>query len=622
MAINYFHSDPLSSAKSGLKAQYSSLEVISNNLANAANPDYSQKDVRHHARVINGTTTGVDIEGPIREVDQAKVQTVQKQTTVTRYLHSQSQSLGRLDQLFGEPQDGFSLGGRFTAIQEQIRHLINSPEAPINQSQVLYFLNDWMTTTKNMSYKFQNERLLADQSIGDSIGTINNLLRELYVNNQNLFSSFNSGRAWGDYADIQDRLLRDLAQYFDFNIVRSSDMSMQLYLKSGVTLLSRNQYATLSYTPAASVSPSDTAATLGQIFLGGSDITSDFVGGHIGGLLNIRDTVIPNNYQAPLDELALRVRDHINAIHNRGTGFPPPSSLTGARIFDAAGVLGPVPGTATMRMSGDLRIGIVDQTNGQFAVNPITVDLNTGGPFTITQMITNLNLALGANGTAALNASGQLVLTATNPNQGIALTYTGASEPILSFNATGGAVASTGLGFSHFFGLNDLITTGDRFIQDGTASIQGLSQLLSLNSTISTNPQYFSRTILSQSATAVAGNGAVYVGDNANAIALQQLFETNVNFSTAGAMSARLETLTSYINDIYHSHAILYENTSSLYTQQETVLNKSRQSLVAESGVNSQEMMMKLLQVNFAISVHSTLIKTIKEVLDSIQRIQ
>ena len=125
------------------------------------------------------------------------------------------------------------------------------------------------------------------------------------------------------------------------------------------------------------------------IDLRGTDITTEITSGQLGALIKLRDTTLPN-LQSELNTLASGVFDQINAVHNDGTAFPPPNTLTGTQTVAAGD---PFAGTGTTR------IAVVD-ANGDLVAPPIELDLTAYA--TVGAVQTALNAALGANGTASI----------------------------------------------------------------------------------------------------------------------------------------------------------------------------------------------------------------------------
>ena len=60
-----------------------------------------------------------------------------------------------------------------------------------------------------------------------------------------------------------------------------------------------------------------TADAVTAIHLGDADVTADFTGGRLGGLLQVRDSIIPG-YIARLDELAYDLANAVNGLHATG----------------------------------------------------------------------------------------------------------------------------------------------------------------------------------------------------------------------------------------------------------------------------------------------------------------
>jgi flagellar hook-associated protein 1 FlgK len=73
------------------------------------------------------------------------------------------------------------------------------------------------------------------------------------------------------------------------------------------------------------------------IRLGDADVTADFTSGRLGGLLQVRDTIIPG-YMSRLDQLAYDVASAVNSVH--ATGYDANGNAAGAFFAPLAGVAG------------------------------------------------------------------------------------------------------------------------------------------------------------------------------------------------------------------------------------------------------------------------------------------
>ena len=185
------------------------------------------------------------------------------------------------------------------------------------------------------------------------------------------------------------------------------------------------------------------------------------------GLLTMRDVSLPN-FALTLGELASNVVDQLNAAHNDNSSVPPQTVFTGRNTgllaADAHGFTGAVTFAALdSNYDYDTRV-VVDFDAG-------TID-NGGGPValggaTLADLLGALNGANGFNGAAMLTLTNGVLSFAVSTASGAAMIQD-ATNP----SDRGGRA------FSHFFGLNDLMTAdGETHYDTGftTGSSHGLT---------------------------------------------------------------------------------------------------------------------------------------------------
>lgn len=163
-------------------------------------------------------------------------------------------------------------------------------------------------------------------------------------------------------------------------------------------------------------------------------------GGEIRGLMDLRDTTLPGMADQ-LGEFISRTVEQINAAHNKTTASPPPKVLNGRDT----GLDLP---TAVGGFTGKTTVAILDKDGVVQSRVDIDFDAGTmvpGGAFTPASFLTSLNTAMGGAATASF----------TNG----ALSFAGVGDNRLAIDE--GTSAKAGRGFSHFFGLNDLVRSGD-----------------------------------------------------------------------------------------------------------------------------------------------------------------
>tara|TARA_R110002095_G_scaffold199244_1_gene178973 strand:- start:2815 stop:4599 length:1785 start_codon:yes stop_codon:yes gene_type:complete len=584
---------------SSLAAQQRVIQTISNNVANASNTDYTEKNTAVVTNTIGGTSYGVTALPEVRNGDALRTEAVRVQSIEVSYLETLAASYSTIQRQMGQPGDQGALGSKMAALKTSLSTLEDAPATPGHQRGVLAKMEETVKYVNQLGKFFQDERFIAENGIQDSVDNVNRILTSLEDINGDIALADGRGGTTGSLQDKQDSLLKELSRYMDIQVLRRDNMALDVTTNTGQALLLRTGAQQLVFSKATSIGPTDTIATLGQISINGIDITGSISSGQIGAYLKARDVILPG-MQAELDEFTEKFRDQMNAVHNQGSGFPIPAVLTGTRTFTT-------PGVTTMQMDGVVRIGIVDNTTGNYIAAPLDLDL-TAGPQTINAVVAAINLFLGADGTAALNADDQLVLTATNANQGIAL---------VSMTDPEAKELGSGLGFSHHFGLNDLFTTGTRFIQDGVAGIVGLTQSLDIRADIKATPEFLSRSMASTEPFVTHPN-AIQPGDGRLITKMMAAFDESLAFATAGPMSGRSESLMSYANSIWHNAAVDAKNNQSLFDVQSTILADNETDLIARTRVNMQSQIAQLMEAQRIYAASSKMLQASKEMLQQL----
>lgn len=568
-------------AVTGLSATQKQLSVISANLAAANDPTYSQRNVNVVSNAVGGVTIGVVTTPETRLSDPLRTEDVRLKNTELNLLTVLNNVQGNIQNFLGSPQDQNSLGTQLTNVKTSLQSLADSPELPGNRNDALRLMKQTITSVNNLGNFFQAQRSVSEEGIGSTIGRINSLLAEVDSVNKDIAFASGSGASTANSQDMQDALLQELAGYMDFKILRRENQSVDLYTQNGDSLVNPTGPGTLTFTPSVGIAPTDTPADLGHILVNGNDITSQISGGSIGGYLYARDTIFPN-LQAELDAFTVNFRDQMNAIHNRGSSFPGRQTLTGLHSFTN-------PTTQTIQMTGLVRIAVVDNTTGNRVGNYFDLDLTTA-PTTLSNVAAainnNLNTTQGI-GSATITADNQLQISANSANNSIAIVSLGATESVDT---------TTGLGFSHYFGLNDLLTTQTRFINDGNPiGNTGLSQQLGVRSDIASNSNLISRGTL-YSGTDLT-QPAIASGDASTIRALVSGFDANLTFASAGELPTRQESIISYANTIWHTAAIDASNAQTDLDTEQKIYDQSNEALLSRTRVNAQGQITTLLNV-------------------------
>lgn len=446
----------LQTALSGIQASQLALQVNANNIANVNTDGFTRKQVELSPRRLVDLGAGVDVIDVTRNVNQFLVEQVRDQSGKLAAINAREQFLSQIQGFLGTPDNNDTFAAGLTTLNNNFETLALSPESDAARFTAVNDARKTMVQISQLTTAIQSLRAEADQSISTGIDTINQQLTFVENLNSKIAQAVASNEPDGELRDQRDVAIAQISQLIDIRTFEAGSGKVSIFTGGGRTLLSEGSLFSLSHNSAsqtdastAFVQPGDAnyPGSIDGIYVGtadrvtgANDITTQISEGEIAGLIDVRDTILPN-LQSEMDRLSSVLTSQINALHNQGTAFPPPATLTGTHSLAA---------TDAFAGTGSVRIAVLDQTTG--AVVEFT-DINLAGlgaTATVADVVTAINA--GLTGTpASVNADGKLEIQAQAANQGISI-----GENTSAVTVAGGLTR----GFSHFFGLNDFLTTG------------------------------------------------------------------------------------------------------------------------------------------------------------------
>ena len=478
----------LLNALSGLQVNQRLLDLTSQNIANVNTDGYSRKVATQQSVVLDGAGTGVQLGAVTRNVNAALLSDLRQQSSYLGQSNVLNDFFGRMQDLFGTPDSQSSVASLIGSLANSFQSMAANPEDASARMLVVNNAQFLTSQFNSMASQLQSLRQEADSNITDAVNLINDRLTEIQDLNTRIAQGGLLGQQVVDLEDQRDRAVNDIAQQMDIRYFTRDDGQMVIFTASGRSLLDRTANL-LSHSTAGTMSPTITWASgsVQGITLNGTDITSEISGGKIAGLVQLRDTTLPN-LASQFDELAGSLNDEINSLHNQGTSFPGADSLTGTRRF--------APTDAPL-WSGTARVTVTDSSGNVVEVN----DINLGATATIDDLRVAINGM--ANATCTYGPSGELVISAT-----------GGNKISLSEMDSAVTVGSRTMGWSDFLGLNDFFTSGVDYAtytsaqQTSSTTALGLAGNLSVSGPFATQViPYAAGDSLSDIATAINGNG-------------------------------------------------------------------------------------------------------------------
>ena len=432
----------LGAAVSGLNTSQAALLTTSTNIANVNTPGYAREKVELENLVVGTTSAGVGIADIRRVVDEFLLTELRLAVSDEEKFKTAEIFHNRLQALFGQPDENSSLSGAIDAIFAGLGNIPVDPTSIARRTGALNDMKVFASTVTRLAEQVQSLRGDADTRIGTAVEAANKLIQQIAEINPLIATEVVRGNSPNGLLQERDRAVRELSEIMDIRARINDNGVLVVGTQNGVPLIEPDLYFQLEYETQGTVSSSSrfgkiTAKrfdvinqTLDPV---GTIIDDELTSGQLRGLLDTRDQTLPS-LAFELGELAAKVVDQLNRIHNENSTIPAPQTLTGRNT-----------GLTTTDAHGFTGTAVFTILNADNTIaDSISLDFGAIGP-TINHVITVVNAALAPSGGLTLT-DGVLTAEAFNPGQGIAIVQ----DPADPSNRAS-------RGFSHFFGLNDLM---------------------------------------------------------------------------------------------------------------------------------------------------------------------
>ena len=422
-------------ANSGLIAAQTQLRVVSDNVANVSTPGYIRKVAEQVSLANQGVGAGVDVARISLATDRfLQAASLSAGADAARY-GVRYELYDRIQSLFGDPGGDAGLFSQIDDVFSSFASLSESASSTPLRQEAVHKAQAAFQEASRIAGQIQSVREDADSRLGTAVQTANDLIKQIEALNVEITRSRSiSGDATGAESQ-QAALLSQLGDLMDINITPRSNGGVSVRTGSGL-LLAGAGAATLSYRSAGAVNAESTFDDVWITEPGGKtqSLTAGLKSGEIKGLLELRDVEAPAAAER-LGELMSKLADELNRAHNANAAVPPPTSLTGRNV-------GQTLDSALSGFTGSTTITVVNPTTGALVARAdVTFPVADAATF-----LADVNAQLGGAATVSF-ADGRLSISTGTAN-GIAIT-----------DGAGGASDKAGRGFSHYFGLNDLVVT-------------------------------------------------------------------------------------------------------------------------------------------------------------------
>ena len=431
-------------ASSGVATAQTSLRTVADNISNVNTKGYVRKIVEQSSLTSDGRGQGVAVDR-IRQAADAYLE---------RAAYTASGNLGEattlargFDQaqgLFGDPSSDTSFFNQLDSIYSGFNVASASPSSGLGRSQIVLDLRNFLSDSARINSSIRDLRSEADTQLTNDVATVNNLLKAISSLNTDIVQgNLTNGDATGSES-LQREMIKKLSSYMDIKVTTRPTGEVRIIGGDSITLIGEGPAQLSSVLQPSGFSDIFVTPSGGSPILLKNRISS----GEMLGLTQLRDKELPS-LMNQLGEYVSHATEELNRAHNASSSVPAPQTLAGrpTGFLDQATAFSNFTGKTTLAVLDSTSNAVVKSAVIDFTAGTISVNGAAGTAFTPATFAADLTAAMGSSATASFN-NGALSIT-TTAGQGLAFD----DSNVLP------ASSKAGKTFSHFMGLNDLVTS-------------------------------------------------------------------------------------------------------------------------------------------------------------------
>ncbi|UCC22408.1 MAG: flagellar hook-associated protein FlgK [Planctomycetota bacterium] len=461
--------DSYSVGLSGLDAAKKGIDIIGNNIANAATAGYHRQRIElspAYMSEIGGILLGggVIYEGVTRLIDNFIEGELLRQGSSLGQVSQELVTLRTVENSFGELSTGSGLSEAIDKFFNALQDLSAHPGESVWQGQAISAAEAMAIRFRTLGEFLTTSETQIILEAQNTVGLINTLLSEIAELNFKIKTMQIAGGEANNLQDQRDQCITELS-----NLIGVQTVAREY----GVTDVTIGGLPGVTGNTATELEVGlDEAEELGVTIVGTYNYRTDLEGGRLGGLLALKNELIYEIHE-DLDDLASEIIQQINQYHVQGVGSSGSfTELTGWAMDDEdlADFVPPV-------VDGKIYIRVTNTSTGEITRNEVDVDVSADSLTTLAAKITAID------GLSASVASSQLriqadpgyefdflpavlpeptasTLTGAPPTISVSGVYTGTENQTFTFTVIGtGSVGNGTLQLEVENGIGEVIAT-------------------------------------------------------------------------------------------------------------------------------------------------------------------
>lgn len=355
---------PLSIGLSGLTVNQRLLDLAGQNVTNANNPAYHRQDATLAARVHGAPPgDGVEITQVRRLISDVLEAALNRSTFQASDTTQQLESLHQLQATL-DTGDG-SLHDALETFFNEAEKLTVKPDDGTQRRVVLaaaQALTDRLNDNSQALISLGHDLDVAAQQ---AVGEVNDLAKQVAALNLQIRDATLRNVPANDLLDQRDDLITQIAQRVDVRTL-DQDNGQRSVIVAGLPLVIGSTSTALQY--------NIDAKNQAVILPAGSTVPLPITGGQLGGILTVRNELLPQ-YQNVFRDFADQLVRSLDETHAQGLGLTGPfTQLSGARPVKRTDVPLAQAGLAYPPQAGTLYVSVTNFATGQRTLSRIDID--------------------------------------------------------------------------------------------------------------------------------------------------------------------------------------------------------------------------------------------------------
>jgi flagellar hook-associated protein 1 FlgK len=604
----------LSNALSGMRVGNESLDILSRNIANAGTPGYHRQGLTVVERM--STSPSAKTGGLERVFNQSLQSYYTRQVSDSGFANVRASMLNRLQAMIGKPGDAGALDTQLGSLRNALSTLATSPDDPASRADMVSKAQAMAQTLNRLTRDVQGLRQEAESQIGINVTSLNQMLQTLEQINGRLRDVAGNGASKAALLDQRDRLVSQVSELIGVRADYRDNGTVALTTASGIGLLD-GRAGRFEFVPAGQITAAsqyDTDSTKSGVgtltLISPSGLRLDMAapgslqGGQIAGLIELRDKTLVET-QRQLDQVAAGLAQAFSSRVTEGTAAT--SGAAAGYALDLAGIRPGDDFSFTYSQGGvDKSVRVVRVTD----LSRLPIDyLDADG----TRVI-GLEFAAGGAGMASQLADRISGLSFSGSGSTLTILDDGANDTTdvrsLSARTTTTDLRDGGPALSLFVDTNNA---------DFTNSLDGAGQAMGFAGRIAVNAS-----VLADARLLVQHVSGAPLGDSSRADYLLEQLNT-MRFSSPvqpGSSQRQLGgTVSDLVSQTMNLQGDMVANALSERDWQAATLDAVDQRMAAEYGVNIDEEMARLMELQTAYAANARVITIVQELLDTLMAI-